>query len=376
MRIALVALHFAEYASRLAVALSAEHEVLLVLRAGNARDELTDELRKMLEKHVRVVTVEPRRRRDPRVLGTSHNLNRIVRGFSPHVLHMQETSPVLGGWMQLSWRKRIPVVLTVHDPVHHSGGLPRDGWQWKVVTWFRRQASRVIIHGPRMQAELEALDPAIAGRTDMIPHGILGRSGIDDDISGDEPGTFLFFGRVLAYKGLRYFLDAGDLLHARGLDFRLIVAGTGDDLEVHRRRMAASPWVEVIDRYIHPEEVSGLFRRASVVVLPYTDATQSGVSAMAFASSRPVLATEVGDVPEVVIQGQTGLLVPPRDAQALADAMERLIVDRALRDRLATGAGRFAAEKLCWSRIAELTDAAYRRALDAHPACMTDAIRA
>src|SRR5690606_14746481 len=145
----------------------------------------------------------------------------------------------------------------------------RVGWHWKVVTWLRRQASRVIVHGPRMQAELEALDPAIAGRADMIPHGILGRPGIGGDIFGHEPGTFVFFGRVLAYKGLRFFLEAGDLLHARRLDFRLIVAGTGDDLEVHRRRMAASPWVEVIDRYIHPEEVSGLFRRASVVVLPY-----------------------------------------------------------------------------------------------------------
>src|SRR5690606_35012391 len=122
--------------------------------------------------------------------------------------------------------------------------------------------------------------------------------------------------------------------------------------------------------------VSGLFRRASVVVLPYTDATQSGVSAMAFACSRPVIATEVGDVPEVVIEGQTGLLVPPRDAQALADAMERLIVDRALRARLGTGAGRFAAENRSWSRLAELTAAAYRRALDAHPARMPAAIRA
>jgi glycosyltransferase involved in cell wall biosynthesis len=376
MRIALVALHFAEYASRLAVALSTRHDVLLVLRSSNAQSELTDELRAQLSGKVRLITFEPRRRRDPRVLGTGLHLSRILRDFAPQVVHMQETSPELGGWVLLSWRRRIPVVLTVHDPVHHSGGLPGNGWQWKIVTWFRRKASRVIVHGPRMKVELGMLDPAITGRIDIVPHGVLGRSGIDGDITGDEPGAFLFFGRVLAYKGLRFFLEAGDLLNSGGHAFRLIVAGTGCDLELHRERIAASPWVELIDRFIDAEEIPGLFRRATAVVLPYTDATQSGVSAMAFACSRPVIATNVGDVPDVVIHGHTGLIVPPRDARSLASAMEKLLVDRPLRDALAAGASRFAMENLSWSRVAEITDAAYHRALEEHPGGWIDTIRA
>jgi glycosyltransferase involved in cell wall biosynthesis len=217
-----------------------------------------------------------------------------------------------------------------------------------------------------MQRELEELDERITGRIDVIPHGILGRAGIDDNISGHESGTFLFFGRIQAYKGLRYFLDAGDVLRSRGHDFRLIVAGTGSDLEHQRKRIASTPWVELIDRYISPEEVPALFRRAMGVVLPYTDATQSGVSAMAFAFARPVIATSVGDVPDVVIDGGTGLIVPPRDGKALADAMEKLLVDRRLRDSLATGAARFAKEKLSWPRIADATHDTYRRALNSH----------
>src|SRR6185503_7294840 len=94
--------------------------------------------------------------------------------------------------------------------------------------------------------------------------------------------------------------------------------------------------------------------------------SQSGVSAMAFALSRPVIATTVGDVPEVVIDGQTGLLVPPRDAPALAAAMEKLLLSRRRRDALAAGAARFAREKLSWPRLAELTCDTYRRALAAH----------
>jgi glycosyltransferase involved in cell wall biosynthesis len=366
VKIALLALHFAEYASRLALALSVEHEVLLVLRSGNAQNELSEDLRALLYKTVTVRSLELRRMRDPRVLGTSLSINRILRDFSPEILHIQEIHPVLGGWTFLSFRRRIPVVVTVHDPVQHSGGLSRHGWQWKVVTWFRRKASRVIVHGPRMQAELEDLDRHIAGQIDVIPHGILGRANIDDDIFGDEPGTFLFFGRIEPYKGLRYFLDAGDILHGRGHVFRLVVAGTGSDLEPHRKRIASTAWVELIDRYIAATEVPALFRRATAAVLPYTDATQSGVSAMAFACSRPVIATRVGDVPDVVVDGRTGLIVPPRDGEALADAMERLLVDRQLRDCLATSAARFAKEKLSWPRIADMTQGAYRRAINSH----------
>jgi glycosyltransferase involved in cell wall biosynthesis len=365
-----LALHFAEHASRLALALAARDEVLLVLSSRNAQSELSDDLRALLYETVTVRSLELPRLRDPRTVGTILSINRILRDFSPEVLHIQEGGPLLhlAGWTILSFRRHSPVVLEVHDPVPHSGGLSKDGWRWKVVQWFRGKASRVIVHGPRMQAELEESDGIVADRIDDIPIGILGRASVDDDISGFEPGSFLFFGRIESYKGLRYFLDAGDVLHSRGHIFRLVVAGTGSDLEHHRNRIASTSWVQLIDRYISPSEVPDLFRRSMSVVLPYTDATQSAVCPMAFASSRPVIATNVGGLPDVVINGENGLIVPPRDVKALADAMEKLLVDRRLRDSLATGAGRFAKEKLSWPRIAEVTHDAYRRALDSHRA--------
>jgi glycosyltransferase involved in cell wall biosynthesis len=251
--------------------------------------------------------------------------------------------------------------MTVHDFAPHSR---RDFRKERLYArWLRGQARRLIVHGTRTQAESEKHDRRLAGRVDAIPHGTLGRAEVTDDISGDEPGTFLFVGRFEAYKGLRYLLDACEILRSRGHDFRLIVAGNGSDLEQHRRRIGASAWAELIDRYISAAEVPALFRRASAVVLPYTDATQSGVCALAFACARPVVASRTGDVSEVVIDSETGLLVPPRDAQALADAMAKLLVERRLRDSLAAGAGRFAKEKLAWARIAEMTCDTYRRAI-------------
>lgn len=364
MRIALLALHFAEYASRLAVALAARHEVLLLLRANNARNELSDDLRRSLYPAVTVRSVELPRFRDPRLAGAVLAIGRVLRDFSPDIVHVQEAHVALNGWPILTLRRRVPVVLTVHDHLPHSGVFTTDSWRWSIVQWLRWKADRVIVHGPRMRTELAELSGArAAGRIDVIPHGILGRTGIDDDGSRYEPATFLFFGRIETYKGLRYLLDACDALRSRGHVIRLVVAGTGADLERHRGRVAAAAWIDLIDRYISSAEVPGLFRRAMAVVLPYTDATQSGVAAMAFAFSRPVIATGVGDVPDVVIDGRTGLLVPPRDGKALADAMERLLVDRALRDSLATGAARFARENLSWPRIADATCETYQRAL-------------
>ena len=332
------------------------------MRASNADNELTAELRALVERSVDVRYLKVRRYRDPRVLGTSLTINRAIREFSPAVLHVQEPHPLLAGWTILSLRKQVPVVMTVHDPVSHSGGPPTDSLYWKTLMWFRRRASRLIVHGPRMRAELEGLDEHLAKRVDVIPHGVLGQAG-GDPASGREPATFLFFGRVESYKGLRYLLDANDLLQSRGRASKLIIAGTGSDLETLRSRLAASTRIELIDRYVPPADVASLFRRSTAVVLPYTDATQSGVAAIAFANSCPVIATDVGDLPDIVIHGRTGLIVPPCDGRSLADAMQRLIDDPGLRDSLAAGAGQYAKERLSWSRIADLTEESYCRAI-------------
>lgn len=366
MKIALLAFHFAEYASRLALALSAKHEVLLLLRSDNAQNEITDDLHTLVQERVSVRSVEPRRLRDPRILGTVRSIYQMVHAFAPDILHIQETYLSDLVLAILALRRRFPIVLTVHDHAPHSGRDSRRYWRERVYAqWLRDQADRLIVLGPRAQTEIEKRDRRFADRIDAIPIGILGRESNDDDISGCEPGTFLFFGRIEIYKGLRYLLDACEILHGRGHRFRLIVAGTGSDLEPHRKRIASSAWVELLDRYIPAAEVPDLFRRATAVVLPYTDATQSAVSVTAFAFSRPIIATGVGDLPDVVIDGKNGLIVPPRDENAFADAMERLLLDRQLRDALAAGAGRFAREELSWSRVAEMTCDTYQRAINA-----------
>lgn len=81
--------------------------------------------------------------------------------------------------------------------------------------------------------------------------------------------------------------------------------------------------VRVIDRFVPDDEVSLYFSAADLVVLPYESATQSGIVPIAYAFERPVVTTAVGGLPEAVQDGETGLLVEPRDPTALASAIVR-----------------------------------------------------
>lgn len=366
MRVAFLALHFAEYTGRLALAMSRHHEILLVLSSENARDELSNSLRETLEQSMTVTCVELPRLRSARLLRTVVDITRRIRDFDPDVVHVHEVNHAYTMLPVLAMRRKVPVVMTVHDPLPHSGGVDRNGWRYKVAQWARRRNSRLIVHGTRNRTNLVSFNIATEGRVDVVPHGILGRDTIERDVSDCDPHTFLFFGRIEEYKGLKYLLDAGDVLHRRGCEFRILIAGRGSDLARHRPRIAAAPWADLEDRFIPADEIPALFRRALAVVLPYTDATQSGIGALAFAYSRPVIATDVGDVPEVVTDGKSGRIVPPRDARSLADAMDDLLQDRRLRDALAAGAARTAEHDLSWENIAAMTQDVYQRAFRSH----------
>jgi glycosyltransferase involved in cell wall biosynthesis len=214
-----------------------------------------------------------------------------------------------------------------------------------------------------LRNEWSEREPDLGPRLASVPHGVLGSRAAT---TLADPSTFLFFGRIEAYKGLEFFLKAGTLLVQRGFEPRLIVAGTGSDLDLQRARISQMPWVELVERRIDADEIPHFFARSSAVVLPYTDATQSGVAAMAFGFGRPVISTNVGGLPDVICDGHNGLLVPPKDAEALAEAMLRLVVNDDLRRSLTSGASDYGSTELSWDPIARQTSAVYESALDGH----------
>jgi starch synthase len=360
-RVALVALHFAEYASSLAQALSKTCDVVLFLYKSNADNELGTSWPEWLKnENLRVIALE----RPRSVLTVFKNAVRLVstiKRFRPDVVHFQEgiRDEMI---FSLPFFRSVPKVLTVHDPSPHSGTDSKrlQFSRYRLYRrWMRLSADMAITHGASLCVDLEKVSPSLRGRTRSVAHGPLGAT--DGASSSVKPDALrlLFFGRIHEYKGLRYFVEAVVKLRNEGIPVIGVVAGSGGDLERYRSSMDAAGCFEVLDRYIPAPDVPKLFLAARVVVLPYTDGTQSGVAALALGYGRPVIASAVGSIPELVRHGTNGILVPPAETKALVDAIRSIVFDDLLWEELSAGARRLRDGELSWESIAAATVSIY-----------------
>jgi len=131
---------------------------------------------------------------------------------------------------------------------------------------------------------------------------------------------------VRPYKGLEELLDALPAVRTR-VPLHTLVVGEfwipEQPIRARIQKLGLTPHVTIVNRYVPNEDLDLYFAAADVVVLPYLAATQSGVVQLAFGFGKPVITTAVGGLPDAVADGETGLLVPPGDRAALADALIR-----------------------------------------------------
>ena len=259
---------------------------------------------------------------------------RRIRELEPELLLLQWWvpfwAPVWLTILKLVRRRAKPRILFIsHNILPHEAG-----WLDRILTrWVLGQADAIIVHSRRDRED--ALDllpgtevhvtahPTYEIFAQQVPSTLEARRILG--LAGDVP-IVLFFGFVRPYKGLHYLIEALPQVLDH-LDVHLLVAGEfWDDDAPYREQIRAlglGEHVTIVDRYIPNEEVSTYFGAADLVALPYTDATQSGIVQMAFGFGLPVVTTNVGGLGEGVRDGLTGLLVPPRDSDALTAAVTR-----------------------------------------------------
>ncbi len=366
MKIALLATHHAEYAANLAMALARRHEVLLVLSARNAGRQLLRTSWSVLRDAVKLKVVP--HHYAPLQPWIGWRCAAIVRDFAPDVVHVQEHPSRAPAIAVRRMAGGYPVVVTIHDPRPHSGA---DAAAARVFARqyesLRGAADAMVVHGAALVRELAGLLPDGAARVHAVPHGVLRFGSLRaDDFPPAPGGPLIFFGRMNRYKGLDLLLDANDIWRADGEAPPLIVAGAGPEIARLSGRLAAAPNIELHGRHLSQPELAKLVSRASAAILPYRDATQSGAAASCFGAGRPVIATAVGGLPEVIRDGENGLLVAPDDAAALAAAGLRLMRDAGLHARLTQGAHATAARTLAWTDIADTTIGVYSAAITSH----------
>jgi glycosyltransferase involved in cell wall biosynthesis len=356
MRVAIVSYGFGEYCVQQANGLSAHANVLLML----PRDEAEPFDAQLAPSVRREFFVKPRLRQPARQLLLAARIVRQLRRFDPDVIHVQHGHM----WFNLAlpWLRSIPLVITIHDPRHHVGDRASRKTPQALMDFGFRRADRVIVHGESLRRQVVEQLRISGQRVHVIPHVALGSDERPSPPASDRR-QILFFGRIWQYKGLEYLIRAQPMIGAAFPDAQIVIAGEGDDFEPYRRLMADKDRFIVHNRFVSVGERDELFRQATIVALPYIAATQSGVIPLAYAHAKPVVATATGALGEAVESGKTGLLVPPSDADAIAQAIIQLLGDPA-RARAMGEAGRRKLDAECAPHVvARQTLDVYRTAI-------------
>lgn len=238
-----------------------------------------------------------------------------LEAWRPDVIHLQWlTAPLLDRARIDRMRAIAPVAITVHDsrPFHGAApALQRAGWFAALAA-----ADRLFVHHHVTRVALEA--HGLSGFTHS-EHGPLPSKRVGEP----EPGLLVQFGAIKPYKGHDTAIEA--MVHLP--HHRLLIVGppSTDPAPLLRlvQRLGLADRVAFDLRFVPDAELDAVLSRADVFLLPYRESDASGVLWRVADLARPVVASAVGGLAEDLVDGGTGVLVPPGDPAALADGVRR-----------------------------------------------------
>lgn len=243
--------------------------------------------------------------------------------------------------------KAIPVAEVIHDVVPHPGFAGTLDMVYRVV--YPSVAEVGITLASYSHREFKRRFPRKAHIESRIG-AMLPETTIDTKSIAARRHKMFFFGRVDAYKGIDHLVEAYAIARNINPNIELDIIGFGP-LKPNVLRRIEELGIGRVNRYVKDSEVKQAIADHGLLILPYTSATQSGVAALALGNGLPCIATRVGALAEQIIDGRNGIIVPPCDPQALANAMLTVAEDERLAQRMADEAVRVGQEDYSWSYI-------------------------
>ena len=253
-----------------------------------------------------------------------------IRRMKPDLVIIQWWHPYFAPcyWMICKLLGKIKVLFTCHNVFPHER-FPMDRFLTKHVL---ANGDYFIVQSSQDETDLKTIKKNAVYRKTVHPtynafklQNLTMEQGREQlGINADEK-ILLFFGFVREYKGLKHLLRAMPQVTEKLSDVKLLVvgdfAGDKDDYLKIIQELKLESCVNIYDGYITDKEVEKFFAASDLVVLPYESATQSGIVQIAYGFEKPVIATDVGGLPEVVLNDKTGYIVAPQRSDELSKSI-------------------------------------------------------
>ncbi len=348
---------FQDYIIQLANSLSNSQRVMLILPEWANIDSLENIDKKIYLKLFCYKSSNP----VINSISIIYEMLKSIKDFRPNIVHVQGAGFIFFIIYLFSKVLNFKMVTTLHDVNRHLG--EEYFLHPFVMKCAKCYSKHIFVHGTKLKESLIKEYNIIDNRISVIPigeHEVTPFKKYDKNYK-EEENTILFFGRIKKYKGLEYLIKAEPLIVKEIPNVKIIIAGKGDDLEKYQNMMVNRDKFIIYNYRISYEEGAKLFKICSLVVLPYVEASQSGVIPTAYGFCKPVVATDVGSIPEIVDHGVTGLIVPPRDEEALSRAIIYLLKNYDIRSKMGINAHKKLKRDLSWEPISNIIINVYNK---------------
>lgn len=301
----------------------------------------------------------------------------LARAWKPDVVHLHT------GWLghvarAIQREAGIPYVFTVHslDRVEYQHGIFM--WGWETQEAAIAGADRVIAISASEKALIGEYCAYALDRVRVVGNGIDDRRDALDAVRSRKAvgaPLILYSGRFVDRKGIRELLEAIPVVLDQVPGARVVLAGGyGGGAEIERTWLidVLRPYRDRVHftGWLTPNEVAAWYAAADILVVPSWYEPFGMVVLEGMLYGLAIAASDVGGPAEILEHGRTGILFPPRNAQALADAVVRLSADPLLRQRIALAAAGQVRRRWLWPRLVDRMSAVYRELVTEAPAAM------
>lgn len=244
-----------------------------------------------------------------------HHIRKQINMFAPDVIYSAMNHPwerVIVPFLRCKFN-----IQTIHDARRHQG---ENTFFIKVVdTLFNYRSTKYVVYSDYSKRQL--LDRLDENMIWTLSLGCTNSMSQNRELDLNYYGRFLFFGRLIEYKGIDILLNAMDKVIKELPYIKLVLAGRGDLTHYKVLLDRFKDNIELHNEWIQNIDIDRYFRNVDFVVAPYVDASQSGVVTLSYVFGKPVVVSNSGGLPEQVLDKETGIIINKGDVEALAEAI-------------------------------------------------------